>query len=249
MSEIKFGLKLWSNDSVLLGQAQKLIDGGVFQYVELMAVPGDDVSAFEKTKIPYILHIPHDSFGFNIADSNSLELSHKILQENIKLADIISAKYLILHCGVGQIEIAKAFLEKIYDRRILIENMPIGPNHKNMIGYNIEQLKELQKNKFGFCLDFGHAIKAAVSLRADWAEFIRELLTLEPKIFHISDGIFSEDPDEHLNIGEGKYDFKFFLDCIKISDSKFVTLETPKAGNSLANDIENLKRIKKYLKY
>ena len=62
-----------------------------------------------------------------------------------------------------------------------------GGGGEKMIGYDTEQIKELQKNKFGFCLDFGHATKAAISLKVDYKNFIKDLLGLKPKVFHIYD--------------------------------------------------------------
>jgi len=246
---IKFGLKLWSSNKSLLEEAKNLIAGEVFQYVELMAVPEDDTLAFEKLKIPYILHIPHDSFGFNIGEKKSRDKSLKILQENIELADKISAKYMILHPGFGQMQYAKDFLENVNDSRIIIENMPVvGEHNENMIGYNPEQIKQLQKNKFGFCLDFEHASKAAMNLKIDPKKFIEKFMALKPKVFHLCDGIYSPGPDNHLDIGEGEYDFKFFIDCIKKNDSQLVTLETPKENyKSLKQDLKNLEKIKKYI--
>ena len=247
MNKIKFGLKLWSNNQTL-PEACDLINKGIFDYVELLAEPGKDVSNFEKAKIPYILHVPHDSFRFNIGEEKSFKLSLEILKQNIELADRISAKYLILHPGFGEVEIAKRFLEKIHDNRILIENMPlVGKHGEKMIGHNLEQIRQLQKDRFGFCLDFEHATKAAINLKTDPKKFIEKFMALKPKVFHICDGVYQAGPDNHLNIDEGEYDFKFFIDCIKKNDSKMVTLETPKGDlKSLKQDLENLKKLKKY---
>jgi len=246
---IKFGLKLWSSNKSLLKEAKSLIADGIFQYVELMVLPGDNTLVFEEAKLPYILHIPHDEFGFNIGEKSSWEKSHKILQDNIELADKISAKYLILHPGFGKIQNAKDFLKNINDERIIIENMPVvGQRNENMIGYNLEQIKKLLNEKFGFCLDFEHATKAAMNLKKDPKKFIEKFVTLKTKVFHICDGIFQPGPDQHLNIGEGQYDFTFFLECIKNNNSQLVTLETPKENyESLKQDLENLEKIKQLM--
>ena len=62
-------------------------------------------------------------------------------------------------------------------------------------------------------------------------------------MFHISDGNLNNEKDEHLNIGGGEYDFAFLATCVKKSDSKYVTLETPRNLNSFDNDINNLKKL------
>lgn len=250
MNKIKFGLKLWSTDRNIIQEAKELIKDGTFDYIELMAVPDTDISLFKEMKAPFIIHIPHDGFGLNIADKEKKEFNLKIINQSIECADKLSAEYLILHPGFGQMEAAIKFLKGVSDSRILIENMTVvGAHNEKMIGYNLKQIKILAKNKFGFCLDFGHAIKAAISLKVEWAKFIEQLLTLQPKVFHVSDGTFLEGPDDHFNIGEGEYDFKFFLDCVKKNASQLVTLETPKEDlTSLKQDLENLKKIKNYLK-
>lgn len=250
INKIKFGLKIWSGTGrASLGQAKKLINEGIFDYMELLAVPGESTSDFEKAKIPYILHIPHDSFGFNIGEKDSWDLSFKILEENIKLADRISAKYLILHPGFGELKTAKKFLEKVKDPRILIENMPkVGGNNEKMIGYTPEQVKEMMSDKFGFCLDFVHAIKAALSLGADYKTYVKEFLALKPKMFHIYDDTMEPGQDNHLNIGEGEYDMKFLLNCILGSDSKMATLETPRKNlDSLEECLADVKKLKNLL--
>ena len=242
--KIKFGLKLWSTNSKLLNEAKELIENGLFQYIELTLIPNTKIAPFlkTKTKVPYIIHITTEKYGVNIADKEKEEFNLKTIDNCIEWADKLDAKYLILHPGFGLIGNAMKFLEMIEDKRILIENMPkVGLNNEKMIGYTPEQIKKLIDNKFGLCLDLNHVIKAAVSLRRPYKEFIKEFLRSNPKMFHISDGKLNNEKDEHLNIGEGDYDFGFLISCIKRSNSKYVTLETPRANsNSLKEDLKNL---------
>lgn len=250
MNNIKLGLKLWSVDYGLFEETEELIKENVFHYIELMVVPDTEISPFQKIKAPYIIHIPHSSFGLNIADKEKKEFNLKTINQCIEWADKLNAKYLILHPGFGEIETAKDFLAKVNDKRILIENMPKkGINDEKMLGFTPEQIKELTENKFGFCLDLNHAIKAAVSLKKDYKKYIKEFLKLKPAMFHISDGNLDQEKDEHLDIGKGEYDFKFLINCIKKNESKYLTLETPKDNlNSCKQDLENLKKLNRYLR-
>ncbi|MFC1630141.1 TIM barrel protein [Patescibacteria group bacterium] len=245
MNDIKFGLKLWSTNYHLLDEARRLINEDIFHYIELMVIPDTEISPFQKIEVPYIIHIPHSSFGLNIADKEKEKFNLEIINQNIKWADELSAKYLILHPDFGEIKTAKNLLKKIEDKRILIENMPkVGINMEKMVGFAPEQIKELMGGKFGFCLDLNHAIKAAISLKKDYKNHIKDFLKLQPKVFHISDGNLNKEKDEHLNIGEGEYDFKFLLNCIKNNDSKLVTLEIPRNNlNSFEENLENLKKL------
>jgi len=243
--EINFGLKLWSTNSNLLEEAVHLIAKNFFQYIELAIVPDTEILFFQKIKIPYIIHITSERWGVNIGDRNKKEFNLKVINQSIQWADNLSAEYLILHPGFGEFEVAKSFLAKIEDKRILIENMPkVGINNEKMIGYTPKQIKGLIGKKFGFCLDLNHAIKAAVSLKKDYKEYIKDFLKLNPKMFHISDGTLKNEKDEHLNIGEGEYDFNFLVECIKNSSTRYLTLETPRANpHSLKEDLINLSRL------
>jgi len=245
MSNIKFGLKLWSINYNLLDEARKLIRKNIFSYIELMVVPGTEIFPFQKIKVPYIIHITSDKHGANIADKEKEEFNLETVNQSIKWANNLSAEYLILHPGFGEANTAKNFLGKIKDKRILIENMPKkGINDEKMLGFTPKQIRELTESKFSFCLDLNHAIKAAVSLKKDYKKYIKEFLKLKPAMFHISDGNLDEEKDEHLDIGKGEYDFEFLTDCVNKSQVKYITLETPKNNlNSLEQDLENLKNI------
>lgn len=243
---MKFGLKLWSSNTDLIEEAVKLIDQGIFDYIELFVIPGTQISSF-LLDIPYIIHIPHHKFGVNIGEKGRKKYNLQSIDESITWADRLNARYLILHAGHDSMEDAKELLSKVTDNRLLIENMPkIGINDEKMIGYSAEQIEELINiNNAGVCLDFGHAVKAAASLEVDYKEFINEFLRFEPKVFHISDGMLDNVKDEHLNIGDGEYDFGYFIQCVHNNPVGLVTLETPRFNNnSLQEDLRNIYKLK-----
>jgi len=172
-----------------------------------------------------------------------------MINESIEWADQIHPKYMILHSEYGSMAAAKEVLEDIYDKRIVIENMPkVGLNNEKMIGHSPSQIQELTKERFGLCLDLGHAAKAAVSQGIGYKEYINDFLALKPKMFHICDGLLNNEKDEHMNIGEGEYDFRYLLNIMGKNESQFVTVETPRANhNSLDEDVLNVKRLRHYL--
>jgi len=241
MNNIKLCLKLWSSNAVLLGNAVRLVEDGVFQCVELMVVPDTDISPFLRAKIPFILHVTSENWGFNISDGSKRSFNLSILENCFEWAEKLSAPYLVLHPGFGDIGAAKDFLNGINDRRILIENMPaIGDHNEAMVGYDHVQIKELIGNRFGFCLDFGHAVKAATSLKKGSAKMLGDFLEISPVNFHICDGITKNEKDEHLSFGAGDFDLNFFASCVKKSRAKYITLETPRTdGRSLRDDLAN----------
>ena len=243
---MKFGLKLWSTNIDLIDQAIQLIDEKIFDYIELFVVPDTNIATF-KQNIPYIIHIPHHRFGVNIGDITIKEYNLQKINESIKWADELNARYLILHAGHDSMQHATDMLREVSDNRLLIENMPkVGLGGEVMIGYSPEQIEELIGDRdMGLCLDFGHAVKAAVSLGVDYKEYLRRFMELEPMMFHVSDGTLGEEKDEHLNIGEGEYDFRYLLQCIDDNPFGSVTIETPRLNQkSLDEDIQNVNKIK-----
>ena len=245
MKKIKFGLKLWSTNIELIDQAIHLIDEKIFDYIELFVIPDTQLSPF-MIDVPYIIHIPHEKFGVNIGDASKKEYSLQKINESIKWADRLNAKYLILHAGHGSMKHATDVLREIVDDRLLIENMPkVGLNDEPMIGYSPAQIEELiGESDRGLCLDLNHAAKAAVSLGVDYREYVKEFLRFDPTMFHISDGTLDNEKDEHLNIGEGDYDFEVLINCVNRSGFKYVTLETPRTNlDSFEDDLKNLGKL------
>ena len=239
---MKFGLKLWSINTDLIDQAVHLIDEKIFDYIELMVIPDSEINPF-LMDVPYIIHIPHEKFGVNIGDPASKKYTLQMINESITWADQLNAKHLILHAGHGSMQHATDLLREMSDSRLLIENMPIvGLDDEAMIGYSPAQIEELiGDSDMGLCLDFGHAVKAAVSLGVDYKEYVKGFVGLKPKVFHVSDGTLSEEKDEHMGIGGGEYDFEFLMGCVGMSGSKMVTIECPReVQDFLAEDVENV---------
>jgi endonuclease IV len=244
---VRFGLKLWSTNYSLLDNANLLIENGIFHYVELMPIPHTDITPFLEYDFCYIIHATTEHHGFNIADKEKKEINAEIIDNCIRWADKLNAHYMIIHPGFGSLDTALSFLDCVHDKRILIENMPrVGLCDESMVGYTPEHINKLMGTTFGFCLDFGHAIKAAVSLSKDYKGYIDRFLMLEPKMFHISDGTYSNEKDEHLAVGEGDYDFAFLMNCVKKSESAFVTLETPRHSDTLDEDVKNVKKLNQW---
>ena len=243
---IKFGLKLWSINTDLINKAVQLIDEKTFDYIELLVVPDTNIDPF-KIDVPYVVHIPHHKFGVNIGESRLRKYNLEKIYESISWADKLNAKYLILHAGHGSIKSAANILGEVMDNRLLVENMPkVGLNGEKMIGYSLEQIKELINiNNIGLCLDLEHTAKATVSLGLEYKGYINMFLEFHPKIFHISDGTLKCENDEHLNIGEGDLDFGYLLKCIRRNHSRLTTIETPRTEQgSLYSDILNVKLLK-----
>lgn len=256
---MKIGLKLGSDSIAYFDSARELKEKGYFDYIELFIIPGSEIGLAEKWKsleVPFILHAPHSLAGMNPSLPEMEQANLKCIAEVSQWAQAMDAVYVIYHAGLNgtldeSIRQFKAF-KWAYPRAFenaLIENKPkVGINRESCIGYDTAQVKRLMGEiGFGFCLDFGHALCAAFSLRADEEAFLRDFLVLKPALFHLSDNIRGQETDGHMHLGQGSLDLPRLLTLIP--EQAMVSLEVRKDSKSnlddFLGDVEYLNRIKK----
>ena len=240
---LKKGLKLWScNTDYYYDEAIRLYD--YYDYIELYVVPEtiETLNKWKKLKIPYIIHNAHFAQGFNLAKKEKERQNLEIYKETKRFADELDAQYIIFHGGIdGDIKETARQLVAFNEPRALIENKPYValPNRMGgefCRGYNLDEIKFVMDNTgCGFCLDFGHAICAANSKKLDVYNYCRNLLKLNPNMYHLTDVNDIKSPyDSHLHLGTGELDFGRIFDMIQ--DDKMVTFETVKNSKENLND-------------
>jgi endonuclease IV len=249
------GLKLWGSDIKMVDSAEKLIDMGIFNYVEVMPLPESYVSPFTNG-LPYIVHSTHEQYGTNLGDKEKHAYTREMLVKAFDWADILHAKLIVVHPGYGDINATLEILDDFIDPRLCIENMPMySITGKLMLGYTREQMEELLHPRgLKFCLDFGHAMKAAIPLNKDvvWRAHgtdIRSILCKEfivdmedritPSLFHLSDGTYGTAYDDHLSLGKGDFDIGFFKEIIEGNPGVPVTFETTRLPGTFSEDVWN----------
>lgn len=239
----KFGLKLWSINENYIKDAKKLYEKGVYNYIELFAVPNSYkkfINLWKDLDIPFIIHAAHSAKGLNLAKKEFLSDNLKLAQEAFKFADDLNAETIIFHPGVdGDIKETVRQLNKIIDSRIVVENKPYYGIYDNVIcnGHSPEEIKFVMENTgVGFCLDLGHAIYSANTKKIGPFLYIKEFLKLNPKMFHISDGDMNGVYDEHKNIGKGSFDIKTILSLVP--EDSYISVETNKNFKSSLKDFE-----------
>lgn len=250
----KLGLKLWSiNTDYYYDEAIRLYNDGVFDYIELYVVPDtlETIEKWKKLNIPFIIHCPHFAHGFNLAKKEKKESNRKIFDEVQKFTDELNASNIVIHGGIdGCIEETASQLANYNEPRALIENKPYValPNRMGgefCRGYNIDEIKlVMNASKCGFCLDFGHAICAANSLKIEPYSYINDFIKLSPTMYHLTDiEDIASVYDSHPHIGTGQLDVKRILNLIP--KKKNITVETIKNSKDNLNDfIEDMKWIK-----
>lgn len=241
------GLKLHStNIDNYYQEAKKLYDQKIFDYIELFTIPNsiETIKIWKQLNIPYIIHAPYFSYGFNLADKENYQQNLKIYHEVKEFADELNAKYIIFHGGVeGSYKETIRQLNSFNENRVLIENKPLvayeylGRDYK-CIGYSPEEIKKIKNETgCGFVLDFGHAICSANSQKKDIYNYCHQFNQLKPDMYHLSDSKDTTSPyDDHSHLGKGQMDLKIINNLI--FNNSMVTIETPK---DYPNNLEDFK--------
>lgn len=251
---IKYGLKLWSNNEKYISEAEKLYKEKMYDYIELYTIPGTYdkyIKIWRNLNIPFIIHCAHTTHGFNLAIKNKFQNNLKIFSEAKAFCDELNGKYIIFHPGIkGSLENSIRQINFLADKRMLVENKPYVSMSGNACrGSLLGELKAIiDFCKVGFCLDISHAINVAFHLKINYFNYIKKMLSLKPRVIHISDGEIKEKHDKHLNIGRGIFDFRRMKEIIAVSNAQYLTLETDRSGDKLDGFIENSERMKEIIK-
>ena len=214
----QIGLKVGSINTQYTDEILEYYDKGIFQYIELFVPVGsykDTIEYWKQFHIPFGVHAPHTLAGLNLASPSEYEGNKAKIEEAIRFADSLKASYIIFHSGTnGKAEEAVRQLSPYVDDRFLIENKPIKGFGGDYIcvGTDYNELKAMvEALHCGFCLDFGHAICAANTLKRNPLEFIALLRRLDPKVYHLTDGDYKSEIDSHYHYGEGTFPLKELL--------------------------------------
>lgn len=241
--KIKLGLKLWSTNDHYFKEACRLWEEGVFDFIELTAVCGsyEQYARLWKTlKVPYIIHGPTYNQDFSLADPSKEKENRRRFADVQRYADLLEAPIIILHPGVeGDLNETARQLNLIQDKRIAIENKPYFVKGDLVCnGYLPEHLAFLKQScGVKLCFDIGHAKCAANALKLEHLPFIKKFLDLKPDIFHLLDGYEKGIYDEHINLGEGEFNFNEILPLYP--KNCMITLETAKKFRDNLSDFEN----------
>lgn len=242
----RIGLKLWSiNTDFYLSEAERLYEKGVYDYIELYTVPEtlDTLQQWKRLKIPFIIHNPHFMHGFNLAKAEKAERNREIYDQTKRFADELNAAHIIFHGGIdGTVEETAHQLASFAEPRALIENKPFValPNRMGgnfCRGATFDELKLIiDTAKCGFCFDIGHAVCSANSQKKEPYAFLRELMTLKPAMFHLSDVTDMTSPyDAHPHLGTGQLDIARLKREIFPADAT-ISVETNKNSKENLDD-------------
>lgn len=255
---MRIGVKQFSNKlEFFIEDLIRLFEEKEFDYVELFVHPAnmEYLDGWVKLKqtynIPFSIHAPHFSQGCNLADKSFFDYNKMVYEQVNTYAKALDAEYTVVHGGMdGDVDeiIRQVSIIKPYKMRI--ENKPyVAPRNPDKMlcrGAKPEEIKYIMENTgCGFNYDIGHSFCAAVSLKVDQYEMIKQFESLKPESYHLSDGEFNNRIDIHYHLGYGEYDWAKILPMI--DHNKNWTLETltkkdTKGLDLVEKDIDFIKR-------
>lgn len=240
---IKIGLKLWNvNIDNYLPIVKDLYKDNIFDYIELYIVPENfnTLKYWKKLEIPFDIHAPHSAHNMNLADNTKRQYNYNLYLETKKFADELNARFIILHGGIdGDYKEVALQIKNFNDSRCLIENKPYkvlkNIKAKKYIGTNLKEIAYIINNaKCGFCLDVGHAICSANSMKVSPYQLLEKFSNFKPNKIHLSDIDINTEFDEHLSFGSGNLDFYKLKNILtSVND---ITIETKKQSKENLND-------------
>jgi len=185
-----------------------------------------------KNEKPIVIHCEHSGDAINLSDKSIIKKNTKAMKWAIHLADKFNSKKIIIHPGYRNnrycsFENLIKIIKANYDKRFLIESMPyIKNSKKEFFCYEQNEIKILMKKcKIGFCLDFNHSTGSAFHRNKSLTAFLKKLLLLKPKHFHISDVNLEKGNEVHMNFFDGTANLKLIKKLIP--KNAWVTLEVP----------------------
>ncbi|MBR3903710.1 MAG: hypothetical protein IKJ29_08645 [Akkermansia sp.] len=243
----QIGLKLWSvNTGESQREARRLYDAGLYDYLELYAVPGsaDTLPGWKSLQIPSIIHAAHFKHGFNLAKVDCASANRRIYDEMRLFADELGARYIIFHGGTfGCISETARQLAALDDPRALIENKPAITRNEGQIlecrGATVDEIKQvIQGAACGFCLDIPHALCAANYLGLEQLPMLQEMNSLRPAMYHLADMMSPHLLiDDHARLGQGRLDFAQFIPSV-LAPGAMVTIETTRTRPEALEEFE-----------
>jgi len=238
----KIGLKLFSTNTEALPVAKKLFSSGAFDYLELMALPGTQkwLKYWLTLGVPCVIHAPHSSHGFNLADPAKRQFNKRQFLETREYADSLRSERIIIHPGImGETKETIRQILGLHEKRLFIENKPFMTLHETQcVGSSPAEIGQIIKETgVGFCLDVVHAVKAGYSRGIDYLSYIKQFLKLKPKIVHLCDSTVKGGFDQHLGLGAGELDMRLILSlCLRSSSGIYFTLEVPERSYRTLSD-------------
>lgn len=238
---MQIGIKIYPEDLAYAKKIARYAD-----FFEVMAIPKSDFRKLKVLKKPFTIHNIHAKWGFNPADPyKAVEINKLGADTAAEAADILNADIIVVHPGYLETEDCSIkhtirFMKRL-DSRFILENVTAENRGFAHVGNSVDQVRKIMRQAGkGFCLDFPHAAEYAHSQGIDYIKFIKSLLRLKPKYFHISDTHIQNKKDLHLHLKEGDLNLDYLKSLVP-QDSR-ILIETAHEFRKQHSDISYLRK-------
>jgi hypothetical protein len=243
LTQIQVGVKIMPHTEIAyIKKIQEYAD-----FFEIYAGPTVDLRDERLSALNIPVSVVHSAYlddGVNFANPKRSQINRVLLQKAQKIADHFRSTKIVFHPEQVEDKFCSnksliKFLNKNYDERLLMENMPDATDGLLHLGRNYEEIIEIvSETGVKTCLDFTHAAEFVARHMSDRNgfspnNFIKKLLALKPPHFHLADTnldlVFNKNYSEvHLNLWEGNMgNIDFIKACFLKIPGAAVTLETP----------------------
>jgi len=256
----RIGATLRTTDTALLRGFAALHASGCIDHIQVRVIPGKtfsrDLAAIAASGIPATVHAPHHGHGVNPCapaaynDRPLTEIKKHIEQamnQTLEAADALGAETIIIHAGWYEpggrstaLEEFSRFLDRHFDPRFTLENLPAVFRGRPMLGTTAEELTTLAGGKITrFCLDFAHLYCAANYLKIPYPEALEPFRALNIRHFHLSNTEDGSIADRHLPLDHpgGGLPFRDVIQYIRTRPEVPVSLEYRKPAGFYASQV------------
>ena len=244
----RIGATLRTTDTRLLRGFAALHARGGIDHIQVRVIPGRtfnrDLATIAAAGIPATVHAPHHGHGVNPCapaaydDRPPQEIKKHVEQamtQTLEAADTLGADTIIIHAGwyepggrSAALEEFTRFLDRHFDPRLTLENLPAVFRGRPMLGTTAEELVDLADGRIrGFCLDFAHLYCAANYRNIPYPHSLKPFQALTIRHFHLSNTEEGSIADRHLPLDHPGCGLPFpeVVRCIRTHPAVPVSLE------------------------
>jgi sugar phosphate isomerase/epimerase len=238
---MKFGLKDYYKEEIL-DIYEKEAD-----FLEIEGLRNKNYDFIKKYKIPIVVHAEHLSLGSNPANPKLHQQNLDSINQAIKISDIAKGKKIVYHSGDlndkgTNKETAIKFIKNIEDKRIMLENLPLG--YGKRLCTTPKEMKQFMKlTDKPFIFDLAHCMITANKLNIPQSTLIKQFLDLKPIHFHISGQLISELKDQHLALLDCDINWPEIL-ALYPKDAE-ITLEVSRDPDKTLKDLKMIREVEK----
>ncbi|HVP94910.1 MAG TPA: TIM barrel protein [Methanoregulaceae archaeon] len=244
------GCGVRSDDPDTFAELANLAETGEIDHIQVLVIPEPEpvfkkrIEEIASKNVLCILHAPHHLHGVNPccptdvdpeSPGNALETLESALCQTLQMADTLGAPAIVLHAGhykEGQREEAflgfTDFLDRYYDPRFLLENLPEIFRDLTFIGTTAPDLVRLSDGRIqGYCLDFPHLYCTSNYRGSSFDGELMKFGSMPVSLHHLSNCRKFSYRDEHLPLDhpEGGLDFKTVMGWIERHPGIHTSLE------------------------